>query len=88
MITGMKINVGDKVSFKDDLGEEKSGEILSVLSDMDSYEDMILRNGAPCYWSKKMKKYTPVKEKNIESVFLEIKTKTGFDYIGIGEIVL
>ena len=53
---------------------------------MDSYEDMVLENGAPCYWSKKMKKYTPVKEKNIESVFLEIETKAGFDYILMNEV--
>ena len=104
MITGMKINVGDKVSFKDDLGEEKSGEILSVLSDMDSYEDMRLKDGIPYYASKKMtatenrkrKKaklsplenpiYVPVKEKNMDSVFLEINTFLGKKFIWMDEV--
>jgi hypothetical protein len=56
------------------------------MSDMDSYELMVLENGVPCYWSKKMGKYTPVKPKNMESVFLEIKTKKGFDYISMCEV--
>ena len=77
---------GDTVNYVGEYGEQKSGEIFGVSSDMDSYEDMVLENGAPCYWSKKMGKYTPVKKKNIESVFLEIETKTGFDYILMNEV--
>ena len=50
----MRINVGDTVSFKDEFGEQKSGEILQLLSDMDSYEDMKLKDGIPYYASKKM----------------------------------
>ena len=50
----MRINVGDTVSFKDEFGEQKSGEILQLLSDMDSYEDMRLRDGIPYYASKKI----------------------------------
>lgn len=81
------MNIGETVKYIGEYGELKSGEIFGVSSDMDSYEDMKLEKGLPCYWSKKMGKYTPVKEKNMESVFLEIKTKKGFDYIDMGEIL-
>ena len=50
----MRINVGDTVSFKDEVGEQKSGEIRQLLSDMDSYEDMKLKDGGPYYASKKI----------------------------------
>ena len=50
----MRINVGDTVSFKDEYGEQKLGEILQLLSDMDSYEDMKLKDGVPYYASKKI----------------------------------
>lgn len=80
------MNIGDKVKYSSEYSEQISGEIVEVLSDMDSYEDMKLENGIAYYWSKKMGKYTPVKEKNIKSVFLEIKTFTGTDFIGMNEI--
>ena len=100
----MRINVGDTVSFKDEYGEQKSGEILQLLSDMDSYEDMKLKDGVPYYASKKItasenkkrKKeklsplevpiYVPVKEKNMDSVFLEIETFLGKKFIWMNEI--
>ena len=31
-------------------------------------------------WSKKTKKYVPVREKHEDSVFFEIKTSTGLEY--------
>ena len=80
------MKIGDEVNYIGEFDEMKSGSIRGVMSDMDSYEDMSLRDGLPCYWSKKMGKYTPVKKKNIESVFLEIETKTGFDYILMNEV--
>ena len=80
------MKIGDIVNYVGEFDEKKSGAIRGVMSDMDSYEDMSLRDGLPCYWSKKMGKYTPVKPKNMESVFLEIKTKKGFDYISMCEV--
>ena len=80
------MNIGDKVKYSSEYSEQISGEIVEVLSDMDSYEDMKLKDGIAYYWSKKMNKYAPVKEKNIDSVFLEIKTFTGTDFIGMNEI--
>ena len=81
------MKIGDVVNYVGEYDEMKSGSIKGVMYDMDSYELMSLRDGLPCYWSKKMGKYTPVKPKNMESVFLEIKTKTGFDYISVEEIL-
>ena len=80
------MKIGDVVNYVGEYDEMKSGSIYGVMSDMDSYELMVPENGVPCYWSKKMGKYTPVKKKNIESVFLEIETKTGFDYILMNEV--
>ena len=80
------MNIGDKVKYSSEYGEQISGEIIEVLSDMDSYEDMKLKDGIAYYWSKKMSKYTPVKEKNINSVFLEIKTFGGTDFLGMNEV--
>jgi len=82
----VSMNVGNKVKYSTEWGERISGEIVGVLSDMDSYEDMKLEDGVAYYWSKKMSKYTPVKEKNINSVFLEIKTFGGTDFLGMNEV--
>ena len=46
----------------------------------DSYDDVRLRDGEVEYWSKKTKKYVPVKEKHADSVFFEVKTSTGEEY--------
>jgi hypothetical protein len=35
---------------------------------------MKLENGIPMYYSKKLYKFVPVKEKNINSVFLTVET--------------
>ena len=82
------MNIGDKVNYSSEYGEKISGEIVEVLSDMDSYENMKLKDGIAYYWSKKMNKYAPVKEKNIKSVFLEIKTFTGVDFIEMNEVII
>ncbi len=44
------------------------------------HDDVRLRDGEVEYWSKKTKKYVPVKEKHVDSVFFEIKTSTGVEY--------
>ena len=37
-------NIGDEVKFDNDFGERKTGRISEVLSDMDSYENMRVKN--------------------------------------------
>ena len=72
------LKIGNEVSFENDIGDIFSGVITEVLSD--SYDDVRLKNGEVEYWSKKTKKYVPVREKHEDSVFFEIKTSTGLEY--------
>ena len=68
------MNIGDTVEYYNVYDEKKSGVITEVSSDMDSYEDMRLEDGIPMYYSKKLSRFVPVKEKNIDSVFLTVET--------------
>ena len=67
------MNIGDTVEYYDVFDERKSGVITEVSSDMDSYEDMRLEDGVPLYYSKKLSRYVPVKEKNMKSIFLTVE---------------
>tara|TARA_B100000795_G_C22773442_1_gene428936 strand:+ start:1277 stop:1519 length:243 start_codon:yes stop_codon:yes gene_type:complete len=77
------LKIGNEVSFENDIGDIFSGVITEVLSD--SYDDVRLENGKIEYWSKKTKKYVPVREKHEDSVFFEIKTFTGLEYVSSKE---
>ena len=68
------MNIGDTVEYYNVYDEKKSGVITEVFSDMDSYDDMRLEDGVPLYYSKKLSRYVPVKEKNMASVFLTVET--------------
>ena len=68
------MNIGDNVSYKNWMNETVPGVITEVSSAMDSYEDMRLEAGIPRYYSKKLSRFVPVKEKNIDSVFLTVET--------------
>ena len=61
------MNIGDEISYEDDFGRRKS--------DKDSYDDLKLENGIFFYKSKKLGKYVPVKDKSMESIYIEV---TGF----------
>ena len=67
------MNIGDTVEYYNVYDEKKSGVITEVFSDMDSYDDMKLEDGVPMYYSKKLSRYVPVKEKNMASVFLTVE---------------
>mgnify|MGYP000052811754 FL=1 len=71
------MNIGDKVEYYNEYKDKLVGVIEKIDSDKDSYEDMKLKNGVPLYYSKKLKKYVPVKEKNLDSIFLTIKNSLG-----------
>ena len=86
----MTFNINDTVNYS--YGDSiKNGVITEVSSDMDSYDDMRLEDGVPLYWSKKMKKFTPVKDKNLDTVFLTIKYGKGlnekYEYVTLDELV-
>ena len=94
------MNIGDTVYYDNDYGENKSGVIVEVASDMDSYDNMKL----PYYASKKLtaaenkrrkqaKKsvlsepiYAPVKEKNMGTVFLIVERNGNEDFIMMNEV--
>ena len=76
------MNIGSNVEYKNIYGENCKGSIVSIQSDMDSYDEMRLEDGVPLYYSKKLKKFVPVKPKNIDSVFLEVlKVNTANEFI-------
>ena len=68
------MNIGDTIEYYNVYDEKKSGVITEIFSDMDSYDDMKLEDGIPMYYSKKLSRFVPVKEKNIDSVFLTVET--------------
>tara|TARA_Y100000741_G_scaffold340676_1_gene302426 strand:- start:23 stop:274 length:252 start_codon:yes stop_codon:yes gene_type:complete len=78
------LKIGNEVSFENEVGDIFSGVITEVLSD--AYDDVRLRNGEVEYWSKKTKKYVPVRKKHENSVFFEIKTYTGVEYASVNEL--
>ena len=72
--------IGDKVKFHNELGETMKGEVTEVLSD--SYDDVIVNTaGEVEYYSKKTGKYVPIRAKHEGSIFWEIKTDTGVEYV-------
>ena len=70
--------IGNEVKFENDVGDVFRGTLNEVFSD--SYDDVRLVNGEVEYWSKKTKKYVPVREKHKDSIFFEIKTSKGVHY--------
>jgi hypothetical protein len=75
----MLLEIGKTVSFMDDIGYKLTGEIMEVMSD--SYDDVRLADNVVTYWSKKKKMYVPVREKHKDSIFFEIKTASGLEYV-------
>jgi len=77
--------IGDKVKFINELGETKKGEVMEVLSD--SYDDVQVNgNGEVEYYSKKTGKYVPVRAKHENSIFWEVKTDLGVEYVMENEL--
>jgi len=79
-----KLEIGAIVSLKNDLGDKFTGELSEVSSDF--YDDVKLEDGVVTYWSKKTKKYVPVKEKNKESIFFVVKTALGLEFVTESEL--
>ena len=72
--------IGDKVKFHNEHGEAVKGEITEVLSD--SYDDVQVNSrGEVEYYSKKTSKYVPVRAKHEGSIFWEVKTDLGVEYV-------
>ena len=72
--------IGDNVKFHNEHGETKKGVITEVLSD--SYDDVQVNDrGEVEYYSKKTSRYVPVREKHEGSIFWEVKTDLGVEYV-------
>lgn len=81
------MNIGDVVTYAGEYGESKIAKILAIGSDKDSYDDVRLVNGVFLTYSKKLKKYVPIKGKSLDSVYIEVQTSSGnMDYILPSEI--
>ena len=82
------MNIGDVVKYYDVYNDVVAGVVKNVFSDMDSYDDMKLKDGIPYYYSKKLSRYVPVKAKNMASVFLEVSNKGSLkEFIGIDSVI-
>ena len=79
------LSIGDNVKFTNELGDIYTGVLTEVLSD--AHDDVRLEDGEVEYWSKKTKKYVPVREKHKDSVFFEIKTPVGVEYVSKEEFI-
>ena len=79
------LTIGSEVKFVDEYAVTHKGKLTEVLSD--AHDDVVLNEGVVEYWSKKTKKYVPVKPKNEGSVFFEVKTDMGLYYISKDELV-
>lgn len=84
-------NIGDEVEYKtysDNLITSfKTGTITEVNSDMDSYVNLIVENNIIQYWSKKLKRYVPVKPKNMNSIYFTIPQRTSDDFVLVEDIL-
>ena len=82
------MNIGDLVKYEGEYGESKIAKITAIGSDKDSYDDVTLKDGVFLTYSKKLKKYVPIKGKSLDSVYIEVEGSRGsFDYIVPSEIL-
>ena len=82
------MNIGDLVKYEGEYGESKIAKICAIGSDKDSYDDVTLKDGVFLTYSKKLKKYVPIKGKSLDSVYIEVEGSRGsFDFIVPSEIL-
>ena len=84
-------NIGDKVKYtaqSDDLiTSVKTGTITEVCSDKDSYVNLCVENDVIQYFSKKLKRYVPVKPKNISTIYFTIPQRLCDDFVLVEDIL-
>ena len=83
------MNIGDVVKYVGEFGESKIAKITAIGSDKDSYNDVTLKDGVFLTYSKKLKKYVPIKGKSLDSVYIEVAGNGGsLDFILPSEILV
>ena len=84
--------IGETVSYLNEFEERVTGEVTGISSDrFDDVKWLVLGDGEmarPHYWSKKKKSYEPVKDKDMKSVYLEVKGKERYDFIYLNEVLI
>ena len=81
------MNIGDTVEYNNIYNEKKSGKLVDISSDMDSYDQMKLEDGVPLYYSKKLSRFVPVKEKNMKTIFLTVENVGNNRYSSVKDFV-
>ena len=84
--------IGNIVKFKDYCDELYTATVGDVFSDkFDAVKWMVIGDGEmsrPHYWSKKTNTYRPVKDKDMDTVFLEVESSRGkTDFILLKEVL-
>jgi hypothetical protein len=85
--------IGEKVFYMNEYKEMVSGIAVNISSDkFDDVKWLVSENENgktewACYWSKKKKMYVPVKDKDMESIYFEIKGREYSDYIYLNEVI-
>ena len=84
--------IGNTVKFKDYCNETYTAAVVDIFSDkFDDVKWMIIGDGEvsrPHYWSKKTNTYRPVKDKDMDTVFLEVESSRGkTDFISLKDIL-
>lgn len=85
--------IGKEVSYLNEYDELKTGLAVNIGSDkFDDVKWLSSENehgkaDGVCYWSKKKKSYELVREKDIESIYLEVKGKEYSDFIYLREVI-
>ena len=84
-------NICDTVKYKtysDNLiTSVKTGTITEVCSDKDSYVNLCVENDVIQYFSKKLKRYVPVKPKNMGSIYFTIPQRLCDDFVLVEDIL-
>jgi hypothetical protein len=85
--------IGNTVKFKDYCNETYTVKVVNIFSDkFDDVKWMIIGDGEisrPHYWSKKTNTYRPVKDKDMDTVFLEVESSRGkTDFISLKEVLV
>ena len=72
--------IGENVKLINTYGEASVGVLKEVISD--SYDDVKVNTaGKVEYFSKKTGKYVPIRAKHEDSIFWEVKTDVGVEYV-------
>jgi hypothetical protein len=78
--------IGEMVKFKDYCDEVYISKVVGIFSD--KHENVKFLDKNVVYWSKKGKNYRKLKERDMNSIYLELESTRGkTDFITLSEII-